>query len=199
MNRRVDRGNATRQQVIETATRLFTEQGYEAVSVEALLVACGISKGALYHHFSGKEAVFTAVLEATEDRIVTTLVAAGEGAPDLLAALQAGARAWLDLAARDATVRRVVLLDAPGAIGWAAWRALDERYTLGLIRGVLAGIGGMPVAELDTRAHLLLATLVEAALLIACAPEDEAVARASAAAVERLISALAAGGADAIS
>lgn len=190
MDRRLDRGSATRQQIIATATRLFAEQGYEAVSVDALLTACAISKGALYHHFRSKEAVFTAVLEAVEERVVATLVDASRDASGPAEALRAGAGAWLDLAASDATVRRIVLLDAPAAIGWAAWRAVEERYTLGLIRAALAATDRLAASAIESRAHLLLATLVEAALLIARDPDD-AMRAAVTEAVDRIITVLA--------
>ncbi len=187
MNLRVDKGQATRRNIIEVATRLFTEQGYEAVSIEALLEACGLSRGALYHHFPGKEAVFTAVLEATEERIAADLMAASADANDPLDALRRGCAAWLDLAAHDPVVRRVVLNDAPAVIGWRAWRALDERYTLGLIRAALAAAaaqGQLPAERVEVAAHVLLAVLVEVALLISAtepgadhAPAREAVER----------------------
>ena len=193
MERRSDRGAATRQHIIGTATRLFTEQGYEAVSIEAILQACSLSRGALYHHFASKEAVFTAVLETTEERIVARLAAAAEGATDPVAALRAGCAAWLDLAAEDPVVRRVVLTEAPGVIGWQAWRALDERYTLGLIRAALAAAsaaGRIKDESVEVSANVLLAVLVEVALLIARAPGDATVARNGRKAVDQFLDSL---------
>src|ERR1700759_2647290 len=58
--KRAAQGRATRGQLIEVATRLFTEHGYEGTSIEAVLSAAGVSRGALYHHFAGKEALFEA-------------------------------------------------------------------------------------------------------------------------------------------
>ena len=170
MNTRIDQGQSTRRRIVEVATRLFTDQGYEAVSIETLLSACAISRGALYHHFPGKEAVFVAVLEATEERIVARLGQASAGATDAMDAIRRGCDAWLELAANDPVVRRVVLNDAPAVIGWQAWRALDERYTLGLIRSALteaAAEGRLPAERVEVSAHILLAVLVEVALLIA--------------------------------
>ena len=193
MERRIDRGTATRQHIIDTATRLFTEEGYEAVSIEAILQACRVSRGALYHHFPSKEAVFTAVLEATEERIVVRLATSAGGATDPVAALRAGCAAWLSLAAEDPVVRRVVLTEAPGVIGWQAWRALDERYTLGLIRAALAAAlaaGRIKSESVEVSANVLLAVLVEVALLIARAPGDATLARNGREAVDRFLDSL---------
>ena len=193
MERRIDRRTATRQHIIDTATRLFTEEGYEAVSIEAILQACSISRGALYHHFPSKEAVFTAVLEATEERIVARLATSAGGATDPVAALRAGCGAWLDLAAEDPVVRRVVLTEAPGVIGWQAWRALDERYTLGLIRAALtaaSAAGRINDESVEVSANVLLAVLIEVALLIARAAGDITIARNGREAVDRFLDSL---------
>ena len=193
MDRRVDRGQATRQHIIATATQLFTEAGYEAVSIEVVLSACGISRGALYHHFKGKEAVFTAVLEATEARVAEGLMEAAKNVADPMDALRAGCAAWLRLAAEDPSVRQIVLTDAPAVIGWQAWRALDGEYSLGLLRTALNAVaaqGRLPAHKVQLYAHVLLAVLIEVALMIARAPEDPAAAEAGREAVDRVLAGL---------
>ena len=71
--KRAAQGRATRGQLIEVATRLFAENGYEGTSIEAVLTAAGVSRGALYHHFAGKEALFEAVVSAVTDQVTTEL------------------------------------------------------------------------------------------------------------------------------
>src|SRR5258708_36158636 len=66
MKVRGERGQATRRQLVAAATTLFATRGYEATSVEAVLEEAGVSRGALYHHFEDKRALFEAVLEAVE-------------------------------------------------------------------------------------------------------------------------------------
>ncbi len=192
MDRRSDKGQATRLHVLETATRLFTVEGFDATSIELVLRACGISRGALYHHFSSKEALFIAVLEAVEARVTATVAAAGQTATNPLDALRAGCDAWLQLA-RDPVVRRIVLIDAPAVIGWQAWREMDDQNGLGLLKaglGMAAAAGRFPAAMVDMYAHMLLAVLTEVAMLIARSDDAASTIEAGQHAVEQLISRL---------
>jgi len=193
MDRRIDRGQATRQRLLESATRLFTERGYEATSIEMVLADTGVSRGALYHHFDGKGSLFTAVLEATEARVAAVVAAAAASAAEPLGALRAGCEAWLRLAASDATIRRIVLIDAPTVVGWSAWRAIDDRYALGLLKAGLSAVaaaGRIAPETVDVYAHLLLAALVEASLLIARSDDSAATFAATQTAINVILGAL---------
>jgi AcrR family transcriptional regulator len=179
--------------VLASATRLFAERGYDGVSIDLVLQECGISKGALYHHFRGKEALFAAVLEAVEVRIVETVALRSKDAADPLDALRFGCGAWLDLVASDPAVRRIAVIDAPAVLGWHAWREMEGRYALGLLRHALeiaAGLGCLEPRRVEACASMLLAVLNEMAMLIARAEErDRAIADARHA-VELLVSRL---------
>src|SRR3712207_911756 len=141
MNLRLEQGRATRNEILEVATALFAEQGYERTSTAAILDRAGVSRGSLYHHFSGKPALFEAVLEEQEARIAKTTVAAARGVTDPVEALRAGCHAWLKMA-RDPVVRRIVLIDAPSAVGWEKWREIDERHAFGILKQAVAACLG---------------------------------------------------------
>jgi AcrR family transcriptional regulator len=175
-NRRVQKGEATRLHVVAVATELFSRDGFEATTIEAVLTAAGISKGALYHHFAGKDDLFEAVFVTIETDVIARVGAAAQGETTAAGALAAGCKAWLRLAG-DPVVRRIVLIDAPAALGWHRWRELDEIYPLGLLRlgvGQLASEAGMAEDLVDGFAHVLLAAANELALLVAAAPDIEA-------------------------
>src|SRR5579862_7152065 len=95
MMKRAEQGRATRDHLVEVATRLFSEQGYEDTSIEDVLTAAGVSRGALYHHFAGKEALFEATLQLIEDRVMVDLQAVISGAPNAVTALHTAAVAWI--------------------------------------------------------------------------------------------------------
>jgi AcrR family transcriptional regulator len=166
-NQNVARGAATRQHLIEVATTLFAQRGYEETSIETVLEEATVSRGSLYHHFKNKEALFEAVLEAIETDVGLRVVEAAAADTNPIAALRSGALAWVELAG-DPVVQRVLLIDAPSVLGWERGRALEERHALGLVKGVLAAIaeqGDLDVALIDVFSHVILASINEIALL----------------------------------
>lgn len=183
------RGAATRQSIVAAATRLFAQDGFDATSIDAVLAACGISKGALYHHFRNKEALFAAVLETVEVRIVEHADAASRDAATPADALRAGCEAWLALVVADEAVRRIAVIDAPAVLGWHGWRAMEDRYALGLLKAALAAAGTDP-ARTDLYASMLLAVLNETAMLVARAPDRAAAAQSARQAVGQVIAGL---------
>lgn len=173
-----DRREATRATLVAAARPLFAERGYAAVGTEEIVRAAGLTRGALYHHFDGKDGLFTAVFEAVEEdlleRIAGAIQASGAAAP--LAALQVGIDVMLD-AARDPGLAQIVLIDAPAVLGWQRWREIGWRYGMGLTEGVLAAAieaGELPAQPTRPLAHVLLGALDEAVLYVARADDPEA-------------------------
>jgi AcrR family transcriptional regulator len=193
VDRRHDRGQATREQLVAEATRLFAERGFEATSVEAVLDAAGVSRGSLYHHFKSKEALFEAVLDAAEVRIgeATLLAAAGAG-DDPVDVLRAGALEWIRLAG-DPVVQRIVLIDAPAVLGWERWREIEEQNALGNLRLAMQAIsddGRLDIGLVDPFAHMLLASVNELALMVARAEDTATAQRQAEVAVDELLTRL---------
>ncbi|NRQ36340.1 TetR/AcrR family transcriptional regulator [Nonomuraea sp. NN258] len=172
MNLKAERGAATRDKVLTIATRLFAEHGYDGTSIETVLQESGLSRGALYHHYAGKDALFEAVLEATESAVGGKIRQAVRGIADPAEALRAGTLAWIRLA-RDPVVRRIVLIDAPAVLGWERWRAMEERHAFGMLKAALAATGAVPAAYVDLHAHMLLAAINESVLLVAMGGDQE--------------------------
>src|SRR6202451_698189 len=139
--KRAAQGRATRGQLIEVATGLFAEHGYEGTPIEAVLTAAGVSRGALYHHFAGKEALFTAVLEALSEGITAELTEVISGCAAPVDAVRTSALGWIDLAG-DPVIQRIMLVDAPSVLGWEQWRDMDEGRTVGAMGGNLRGGDG---------------------------------------------------------
>ena len=190
MEQKIDRGQLTRQHIITTATRLFASQGYEATSIDLILRACDLSRGALYHHFASKEAVFSAVVEATEEAVLQKLAEAGQGAGGAQQSLLAGSVAWLRMAT-DPVIRQIVLIDAPAVLGWTAWREIEARYSLGVLKagiGLAASEGQLRADRVDMYAHIMLAMLTELAMLIARSGDPPSTIAAGEDAVKKFLS-----------
>ena len=189
MNKNVERGQATRAHLVDVATRLFAERGYDGTSIEAVLAEAGVSRGSLYHHFPGKDALFWAVLEGVAARVGQQLADATRDAPDPVAALRAECLAWIRLA-DDQVVRQTVLIDAPAVLGWERWRELDEQGSLRPIRAALdyaAEAGRIEPRHVDAFAHIVLATINEVALMIARADDPAATLTAGESAVAEFL------------
>ena len=181
-------GEATRERILGAARLLFGERGYEHTSIEEVLDASGVTRGALYHHFPSKTALFDAVLEAVVADLAAraSSEAHGGGAP---ANLRAGARSWMAMA-REPAVQRIYLLDPQAAVGWARWRELDERYWLGGLRASFAKLaeeGRVPRGQEQFLAYMLCAALTEAALFIAHARNQAAAAEVAQEGVDLLL------------
>jgi AcrR family transcriptional regulator len=180
---------ATRERLVDSARELFGQRGYEHTSIEAVLEAAGVARGALYHHFASKTALFDAVLEqVVADLAVQASTEAGSGG-DALENLQAGSRSWMRMAL-DPAVQRIYLLDPQAVVGWARWRELDERYWLGGLRASFARLaeeGRVPPGQEQALAYMLCAVLTEAALFIAYAEDQSGAGETAQAAVETLL------------
>jgi len=189
MNKNVERGQLTRAHLVDVATRLFAERGYDGTSIEAVLAEAGVSCGSLYHHFPGKDALFWAVLEGVAVRVGQQLADATRDAPDPVAALRAECLAWIRLA-DDQVVRQTVLIDAPAVLGWERWRELDEQGSLRPIRAALeyaAEAGRIERRHVDAFAHIVLATINEVALMIARADDPAAALTAGESAIAEFL------------
>jgi AcrR family transcriptional regulator len=192
--RHAERSDATRAALIAAARPLFAGRGFAGVGAEEIVAAAGVTRGALYHHFGGKEGLLAAVYEQIEQELLDRIGAqvTAVGATDPLAALATGAQAFLD-ACSEPEVHRIVLLDAPSVLGWERWREIGWRYGAGLTEGVVQAAidaGLIPRQPAKPLAHLLLGALDEAALYVARAPDARAARREAGAAIGTLLEGL---------
>jgi len=175
--RQAARSEATRAKLIAVGIDLFSERGFAGVGTEEIVERAEVTRGALYHHFGDKRDLFRAVHEELEQRLVAEIGAALEANPseDPFDALEVAAGAVLDVAI-DRKLARVTLIDAPSVLGWEEWREIDTRYGLGLAEAVLGAAmegGGMTRQPVRPLAHLLVAALGEAAIMVATAPSPK--------------------------
>ena len=168
-----ERTAATRRALLDAGRELFAERGFSGAGQEEIVELAGVTRGALAHHFATKHGLFRAVVESVETELTEHIAAAAMRGDGPLAQLRLGCLAFLD-AALDPAVRRIVLLDAPAVLGWQAWREMDTTYGLGLVSEALEHCmegGFMPRRPIQPLAHILLAALNEAAMLVANAED----------------------------
>jgi AcrR family transcriptional regulator len=163
---------ATKARLERVGRELFAERGFEGVSAEELVANAEVTRGALYHHYEGKEGLFAAVVESVMRELHTELVRETAGMTDPLLALERGVGVFLKACAEPA-VQKILLVDAPAVLGWQKWREMDAKYGLGLVKQALSAAmqaGLLAERDIDVLAHLLLGSLTEAVMVIARSP-----------------------------
>ncbi|RRO14936.1 TetR/AcrR family transcriptional regulator [Saccharopolyspora rhizosphaerae] len=137
--RRVEYSEATRQALVDSAVDLFTEHGYSQTSLDEIAKRARVTKGALYHHFGGKQALFEAAFSAVEAGVVARLSEVVSDSEDPWEATRSGLRAFLEVCL-EPSYQRVVVQDGPAVMGWNRWREAEEAYTFGVLRAVVANL-----------------------------------------------------------
>lgn len=140
MGVKAEKAAATRGILLAAARRLFATRGFAATGTEAILAETGLTRGALYHHFADKQALFAAVCEELHEEAGKAILVDADAAPDAWQAVVDGCLAFLDFMVRP-DVRRILILEAPSVLGWEAWNEMDRRHGFGLlIEGVEAAV-----------------------------------------------------------
>jgi AcrR family transcriptional regulator len=193
MSSQAERRAATIAAIIASARTLFGTVGFDATSIDAIAEGAGVAKGAVYHHFDSKEAVFTAVLEVVQADLLAGLsepAASSQG--DVADRVAEGVERYLRAASAPG-VGQILLIDGPAVIGWRRWREIDDRHFGATARTANAALLG-PVASADqveTMTHLFMGAVMEAALVCVTAPDAERRAAELAQALRRMLKGLA--------
>ncbi len=187
------RGEQTRRALVSAGRTLFVEPGYFAVSIADIVDHAGVgSRGAFYHHFADKVALFRAVFAEVEQDLVLRAIAAPPSG-DRWDRLSQGLHGCLD-AALDPEVQRIVLIDGPVVLGWRRLRDIEDAGSISMVeealrRAISEGtIDEQPVREL---AHMLLAAAEEAALMVAHSTDPASAKRTAGAVLDRFLRSLA--------
>ena len=173
----------TTARLVAAARAAFRTEGYAAASMDALCAEAGVTRGALYHHFGGKEGLLEAVVRQIDAEIGARLDAEEDRHEDPWEGFRACCHLWLEQAL-DPEVQRIYLRDAQAVIG-PRLREMDETSAIAPIRDSLAALmasGRVATTDAEALARLINGALVEAAMWVAASPRpDEALARAHAA------------------
>lgn len=170
-----ERSDTTRGAILDAAHGLFVERGYAETSTPDIVAAAGLTRGALYHHFEDKKALFRAVAEREAGAVAARIEQATFDDLTARDALITGARAFFDAMAEPGRIR-VLLLDGPAVLGTREMAAIDAANAQRTLEDGLAEAMAPKVADRDAlaaTATLLSAAFDRAALEIAAgAPTD---------------------------
>jgi AcrR family transcriptional regulator len=174
-SKQIERAAKTRRRLVRSARRLFGRQGYADTSIEDVVRAAKLTRGALYHHFGDKRGLFQAAYEDVAAELMRRLTdaAAAEPRPELH--LEVGCQAFLD-ACLDDRIRQILLVDGPTVLGAEVRDEINSRHADGLLTtalGVAVKTGYLRPQPVEPVAHLLLGALQEAGLRMSQASDPQ--------------------------
>ena len=168
-SRRHEYSEATRRALLDSAAELFVRQGFGQTSLDQVAADARVTKGAIYHHFPSKQALFEAVSEEAEEKAGAAIVEAVAKQDSIWDGAVAGLDEFLDQCL-DPAYQRICFRDGPSVMGFDRWWEFGERHVLGMMEGILERLrdeGFIDVADVGTLAQLLYGSLSAAALSIA--------------------------------
>lgn len=189
-SRRVEYSESTRAALVESAIELFTARGYADASLDEIAGNARVTKGALYHHFAGKRALFETAFAEVEEGVVARLSEAMPGAGDPWDEVRAGLDGFVRVCLEE-RFQRVVVQEGPVVLGYQRWYELGERYSFGLVRGGIARLvetGELDAAvPVDVLSRVVFGGLAAGAATIAAADDPQRTSVEVSDALERLL------------
>lgn len=191
-----ERSEATRGAVVRAADTLFAARGYAEVSIEDIVKAAKVTRGALYHHFASKAEIFLAVFEAREAALTRTIVLGAGRSRTSWGRFRSGCHAFLE-ACVDPAVQQIILIDAWPVLGFEVIRHVEARYTFAVLKeGLAAAVRDkeVEIGSIDMMANFLLGALSQSAVAIARAANPRVELAAAQRELDRVLSGLARSG-----
>jgi len=179
-SRRQQYSASTKRALVDVAEDLFTTNGYAAASLDAIVAGAEVTKGALYHHFSGKQALFEAVFERVETDAAREIQKSLKGHRDPWEKALAGLQAFLEVV-QEPRYRRIVIQEGPAVLGYERYREQEERSTFAnvvdIVRAVLnAGRWELDEEMLQTFARIFFGAMSSAGESVSSAEDPIAAA-----------------------
>jgi AcrR family transcriptional regulator len=161
-----ERREATIAALDRAARQLFETRGFADTTVDDIAANAGVAKGAFYHHYESKEAIFTKVLEGVQLTVAREVAAIASKSADPVNRLRVGLRVYIQACERP-NVRRVLLIDGPTVLGWIRWRKIDDQFFGEMTRRTVAAALGSNAAatHIQAVASLIAGAFAEAAMV----------------------------------
>lgn len=160
----------TRAEILKSARAIFTKTGFTASSLQQIAKSAGVTRGALYHHFKNKEDIFLAVFRILQAEMIEKLGrTVSTEIDDGWTGVSAVLSSFLEYS-QNGEYQQIVLIEGPGALGWAQWRKVEEEYALGFIGNLIDRLtekGEIITANRDALASMVMGLTIESSLALA--------------------------------
>ncbi|WP_238539248.1 TetR/AcrR family transcriptional regulator [Halomonas sp. KM-1] len=174
--KRAQKMEETRAKLIRAAREAFATKGYAAASMDELTAEAGLTRGALYHNFGGKQGLMQAVVDQIDQEMVERMLVVQARAASRWEGLLEEGVAYIEMAL-EPEVQRIMLLDGPAVLGdpsqWPNQNACLLRTTQTI--QALIDEGTVKPVDAEAAARLINGAALNAALWIAAADEPHAV------------------------
>ena len=174
--RRAQMVEETRAKLIRAARKAFAAEGYAAASMDDLTAEAGLTRGALYHNFGGKEGLLRAVVDQIDAEMAARLRAVRDRAETAWGGFLDEGVAYIEMAL-EPEIQRIMLLDGPAVLGDPSrWPGQDAclRATARTIQALIDEGTVRPV-DAEAAARLVNGAALNASLWIAAADDPRAV------------------------
>jgi len=137
--RRQEYSASTKRALVDAALERFAHQGYAGTSLDEIVAAARVTKGALYHHFTGKQELFEAAFVDVEQQATDRIRSSIRSIRDPWEKALTGLREFLAVTRTEA-YRRIVIQDGPAVLGYERYREREESSTFGLVQEIVASL-----------------------------------------------------------
>jgi AcrR family transcriptional regulator len=171
-SRREEYSEATREALLAAGRDIFAKEGYQAAGIEAISRSARVTRGAFYHHFEDKKALFDAVVVTLQADAVSRINERSRTHRKIWDRLFAGIDAYLDVCIEPA-YGRIVVQEAPAVLGSGRFQEIEETYPLSLLRASLNALerdGELVYEDIDLLTRIVDAMICKIALML---PEAE--------------------------
>ncbi|WP_375306733.1 helix-turn-helix domain-containing protein [Bradyrhizobium sp. A11] len=178
-SRREEYSEATRQALIDAGREAFAANGFQAAGMEAISRAARVTRGAFYHHFEDKKALFDAVVVAMQREAAARIEAAARNERKIWDRLSAGIDAYLD-ACEEPAYARIVIQEAQAVLGEPRYREIEETYPTALLIATLRALkrdGELNADDVDLLSRMIDAMICKIGLLLPYADDSRKLRR----------------------
>lgn len=192
-SRRQDYSSSTRKALLDSATELFTQHGYAGTSLDEVVAAARVTKGALYHHFPSKLALFESVFLDVQSATTKEVDKALSSSRDPWERAQIGLEKFLEVCRRP-QFRRICMQEGPVALGHERWQEAEREATFGIVQrtvdDLLAELGGETDTLNTSFAVIFYGAIRSASEFVADADDPDAASEAVQATIGALLAGL---------
>ncbi|MGJ9413393.1 TetR/AcrR family transcriptional regulator [Aeromicrobium sp. CF4.19] len=135
-SRRQDFSSSTKRALLDNAAQLFTAHGYAGTSLDEVVAAARVTKGALYHHFPSKLALFESVFLRIQEQTTEQIRQRINTEKDPWQRAQVGLAAFLE-GCREPQFRRICMQEGPVALGHERWADAERAAALGIVKATV--------------------------------------------------------------